>query len=246
MAAITTVTVRIHTADVRGAETEGRVYLGLAGREFRLRKSASGFARGAQETFTLGEGADVFDAGFNDPRSPALDTADLDRFPAYLRLDPTGSGPAWCLEHARVTVNPGSGSAQVFESPALDGEGEDRRIWLDAYYGTALHLRRVPGNGDGPGPGALLLVRGTVRADGSVAAGSGNFTVSKPGPGRYVIEYDPAFPDVPSGAVSIWGSNWWMADNAHIATLGTSRAEIYTSASDGTLADRDFTFLLVT
>ncbi|SFD41002.1 hypothetical protein [Streptomyces aidingensis] len=247
MPAIISITVRIHTADVRGAETVGAVYLGLAGREFRLRKSAAGLARGAEDTFTLGEEADVFDAEFNDPRSPGLDTADLDRFPAYLRLAPAGPGSAWCLEDVTVTVNPGSGSPVVLGNPALEGDGPERRIWLDDYYGTTLHLRRAaPDDGDDDGGGTgRMMVRGTIRADASIAGGSGNFTVSKRGAGRYVIEFGVPFPGVPSGAVSIWGSNWWMADDAHLATVGTARAEIFTSASDGSLADRDFSFVIV-
>ncbi|MEU4032437.1 hypothetical protein [Streptomyces anulatus] len=90
-------------------------------------------------------GANVSNAQYVDPRFPQLDTDDLDRYPAYIRLQPEGTEPAWCLERVQVTVNPESQFKHRFENPRLIDEGEGKRIWLDASYGTTLHLKRFDG-----------------------------------------------------------------------------------------------------
>lgn len=80
MTAITKIIARVVTADLEYADTQSRIHLGIAGREFRL---ATGderdFARGSELEFVLGEDANVLNPEHNDPRlSPVLDTADLD------------------------------------------------------------------------------------------------------------------------------------------------------------------------
>jgi hypothetical protein len=87
MTAITKIIARVVTADLEYADTQSRVHLGIAGREFRL---ATGderdFARGSEREFVLGEDANVLNPEHNDPRlSPVLDTADLDHHPVHLR-----------------------------------------------------------------------------------------------------------------------------------------------------------------
>ncbi|QKW09257.1 hypothetical protein HUT18_25615 [Streptomyces sp. NA04227] len=145
MAAITKIDAYVYTADVANAGTNGWVYLGIAGREFHLDSTEDDFEQGKVFTYTLGDGANVKDPAYNDPRSPQLDTDDLDRYPAYLRFEPAGSDPAWCLERVIVTVNPGSQTPHRFDNPRLVGSSDNQRIWLDQQYGKQVGLKRFDG-----------------------------------------------------------------------------------------------------
>ena len=94
MPAITRMDVRIVTGNRAGAGTDGEVYAGICGREFYLDSAVDDFEQGSDRTYTLGLGANINYAGYNHPRSPQLDTVDLDDFPKYIRFEPTGSNPA--------------------------------------------------------------------------------------------------------------------------------------------------------
>ncbi|MGW0185708.1 hypothetical protein ACWDV7_08165 [Streptomyces sp. NPDC003362] len=142
MTAITKIVAQVATADVEYAGTQSRVYLGIAGREFRLATGDGDFARGAKKEFVFGDGTNVLNPEHNDPRlSPVLETADLDHHPVYLRMGEDGHEPAWCLDHVLVTVNPGP-DGRVYDCPALEGTGPEHRTWLEEMRGTVLHLRR--------------------------------------------------------------------------------------------------------
>ncbi|WP_030565622.1 hypothetical protein [Streptomyces aureocirculatus] len=142
MANITKITARVLTADEENAETEGRVYLGIAGREFLLDNNRQ-IQRGQYIDYVLGDGANVTSPEYNDPRKPQLDTDDLDRYPVYIRLEEEGDNPAWCLEQAYTTVNPESRTPQQFHNRRLQGTGSDTtRIWLSSQYGTKVYLKR--------------------------------------------------------------------------------------------------------
>jgi hypothetical protein len=142
MPAITKIVAQVATADVEYAGTQSRVYLGIAGREFRLATGDGDFVRGAKKEFVFGDGTNVLNPEHNDPRlSPVLETADLDHHPVYLRMGEDGQEPAWCLDHVLVTVNPGP-HGRVYDCPALDGSGPEHRTWLEEMRGTVLHLRR--------------------------------------------------------------------------------------------------------
>jgi hypothetical protein len=135
MTAITRIDVRVTTAGHPYAGTDGQVYLGIAGREFHLESGVQDFQRGSDRVYTLGEGGNVMDAEFNDPRRPPLDAADLDRLPMYVRLDPTGSCPEWNVAQVTVVVNPGP---EQVEYRAL---AEGQTLWLGPVYGTVCWLR---------------------------------------------------------------------------------------------------------
>ncbi|WP_333745060.1 hypothetical protein [Streptomyces ardesiacus] len=146
MAAITKIEAYFYTADVNGAGTDGLVYLGIAGREFLLAADGGGFKRGAKFSYILGKDANVLNPDYNDPRKPALDTDDLDRYPVYIRLEPEGDNPAWCLERITVTANPDSKVPHVFDNPRLVGtSGDSDRIWLYKEGGKQLFLKRYDG-----------------------------------------------------------------------------------------------------
>ena len=135
MAVIKKIEVRIVTGNRSGAGTDGEVYIGICGREFYIDSSVRDFERGSDQTYTIGEGANINHPAYNDPRSPQLDTVDLDKFPKYIRLEPIGSSPEWNLEEVTVTVNPGSG--QVVYRALAGG----LNLWLGQQYGKFCYLK---------------------------------------------------------------------------------------------------------
>ncbi|MBT2445003.1 hypothetical protein J7E93_33910 [Streptomyces sp. ISL-36] len=145
MADITKISAYIYTADVANADTDATVYLCIGGREFNLDTDSDDFEVGAQYTYVLGEGANVKNAAYNDPRKPQLDTDDLDRYPVYIRFVSAGTDPAWYLERAIVTVNPDSATPHRFDNPRMVGTGENHRIWLWKEGGEKLYLKRYDG-----------------------------------------------------------------------------------------------------
>ncbi|MFF3502252.1 hypothetical protein [Streptomyces sp. NPDC003247] len=249
MADIAKIVATIYTADIADAKTDsGTVYLGIAGREFVLETAADDYEQGAADEFVLGEGANVEQAEYNDPRKPQLTTEDLDRYPAYLRYLGTDG---WCLERATITVNPGADS-HVFDNLDLQGGGEARRIWLRNDYGQRLGLTRTagrPSTGSGQGGGTTAtgrrLVFGNVNADGSVASGSGDFWVTREGEGRYSIVFQSPFTTLPSATSNVWGDGWYTLDNTQAAVIETGRVVIVTGNSVGARSNRGFSFQVI-
>jgi hypothetical protein len=137
MTAIKRIDVRLVTASGAGGGTDGDVFIGVDGREFYIDSAQNDFEQGADDTYTLGEGANVLNAPQNDPRNPQLDTNDLSKFPVYLRFEPLGSAPDWHLERVDVTVNPGTSEIKF---SALSG-GPD--LWLGQKMGKFCYLKKV-------------------------------------------------------------------------------------------------------
>jgi hypothetical protein len=135
------ITVEITTSYADGAGTEGAVFLGLGGREFRLDiDDYEDFDRGDEHAYELGEDANVRFADRNDPRQGMpLSLADIASRPAYLRLEPRGKSDDWNV--ASVTVRVVAGSETV-RYGALQGSNES--IWLGPQSGTTLHLKKLP------------------------------------------------------------------------------------------------------
>lgn len=105
MANINTIELSIQTANVDGAGTDGDIYLGFGGREFYVDSSANDFERGSSRTYRFGAGANVLHAGENDPRHPQLRSESADRFPVYIRFQPTNRTDNWKLLRAEVSMN---------------------------------------------------------------------------------------------------------------------------------------------
>ena len=139
MANINRIDVELVTGTKPGADTSGSVYIGIAGREFHIDATGPDFGVDEDRIYILGKGANVLDAGLNDPRKPQLDTSDLSKFPAYLRFEPTGSGPDWNLEKVVVTVNPETDKIK-FQHPRLFGSPD---IWLGQKYGKFVYLTKT-------------------------------------------------------------------------------------------------------
>jgi hypothetical protein len=86
-----------------------RVYLGIAGREFRCRRAGDSDAnpyhlKNETVTLTFGAGSNIEGPTKNDPRNPFIDIADIPNFPAYVRSEPnTGE---WEIVAAKVETFP--------------------------------------------------------------------------------------------------------------------------------------------
>jgi hypothetical protein len=117
MSKITGILCQVATGRVDNAGTDGRVYLGLGGREFRLDSSADDYERGSVREYLMGEGGWVEDPStpppmshvqneeYNDPRVGfPLDTLNLTRNPVYIRFEPDGPSPNWNLSFAAALV----------------------------------------------------------------------------------------------------------------------------------------------
>ncbi|MFD7300204.1 hypothetical protein ACFV83_04625 [Streptomyces pharetrae] len=148
---ITRIEVRVQTGASDTAGTDGWVYLGIGGREFQLDTPADDFRRPDPptnvDTFILGDGANVNNAGDNDPRSPQLRVADLDRYSAYLSFEPADDNDNWEIDWVNVTLTAAGGGVTRFydyHSPVVtDGSGPKRTLWLGTYAGTQLSLASV-------------------------------------------------------------------------------------------------------
>jgi hypothetical protein len=147
MATLTRIDVTIQTGDRAGAGADGRVYLGIAGREFRCDSTADDFERGSRRTYTFGDGSNVVNGNLNDPRTPQLTVEAVNRFPVYIRFEqepaegtfygfdgrPAGQ---WNLDRATVHLN-GSSFHHYETSVHLDGG-----LWLGRDSGGLLYLEK--------------------------------------------------------------------------------------------------------
>jgi hypothetical protein len=138
MAAITQIKVTIFTGDRNNAGTDGYVYLGICGREFKLsRAGIDDFVRATNVEFRLGTSSNVEQPTFNDPSKPQLDTTDADRYPTYIRFEPTGDSPDWDFDGANVTITPGSQKYGRFQP------GQGAHLWLGQNMGKFCYLSRL-------------------------------------------------------------------------------------------------------
>jgi hypothetical protein len=139
MSAITKIDVRIITGNINNAGTNGTVFIAIGGREFQLDSAENDFEKGKTFTYVLGAGSTVINPMLNDPTKPfAMKTEDLDKFPAWIRFEPSGDSPDWNLEFAGAVVNPGPSQVQY---QALAGTGVN--LWLGQDSGKYCFLKKV-------------------------------------------------------------------------------------------------------
>ena len=106
MPRINSIHLHIQTGGRSGAGTNGRVYLGLGGREFSIDAAGDDFERGAAREYILGEGANINNAAVNDPRSQQLFTETVANFPVYIRFQPRSAFfDNWQLQREDVRFN---------------------------------------------------------------------------------------------------------------------------------------------
>jgi hypothetical protein len=144
---VTQIQARIITADVAGAGTNAKVFLGIAGREFRLdREGVADFERGQDVTYILGvnnipachakngcaidnitgQTSNIANADLNQPGGVSVSDALMREFPIYIRMSDVSFNPDPPLTFPDpddwfvrdVTIDLRSGAT-----------GEDRRIF---------------------------------------------------------------------------------------------------------------------
>lgn len=156
MATITGLLCGILTAGIPGAGTDGRVYLGIGGREFRLASTAPDFEPGSGLIYILGKSPDepnppppqirVLNGERNDPFLGMVTDAggrtvpgppQLFRSPVYIRFEPLGDAPDddWALIRQFVNVYTGQGQFLIaFHRVNFE------LLWLGNRYGKILFL----------------------------------------------------------------------------------------------------------
>jgi hypothetical protein len=134
MAFLNKIKVTITTGRDRGAGTDGSVYLGLAGREFRCDTAADDFELGATRDYVFGTNANIQRPHDNDPRKPPLMLDEADSFPAYIRFA-QGDKSSWLLAGAKVFLNDSA-------TPRFETRMENNPIWLGDQSGCIYYLRK--------------------------------------------------------------------------------------------------------
>jgi hypothetical protein len=142
---ISKIELKLWTGLEEGSGTDGRVYLGIAGREYAI-KSQGSFRdfqpRADAVTYIFGDGANIDRPQDNDPRRPwQTDASDTTRCPMYIRFAPNGSGDSWNLQRADVTVwfkgtDPGAVGQQIEFSRLASGP----HLWLGEQQGQFLYF----------------------------------------------------------------------------------------------------------
>ena len=137
------ITVRVRTGS-KG--TNGRVYVGVAGREFRLDKSLTNDFRPNKEvTYNFGAGENVANDDINDPNQPAINFNAVPFLPAYLRFEPNSNIDELMIDSARITVDAGSSSTSPIDFRAfyLNDTSGVAELPLSMDTGLFCYLRRT-------------------------------------------------------------------------------------------------------
>jgi hypothetical protein len=136
---VQTIRVDLMTGASVGADSDGGVYLGFLGREYRLaRADIDDYRRGAYDVYRMGTGGNIEYAAQADPRHEMTPVSLSGLFPTYIRFEPNSSTDTWQMRGAYVVVN-----GQTL-TPWRDGNLIDspNGRWLGARYGTVVHLRK--------------------------------------------------------------------------------------------------------
>lgn len=152
------IVVDVKTRDVANAGTDGEVYLGIGGREFRLDQPGDQFKRGDTNHFIIGVGQNIENPDINglplDPgasgNSPELNddiVTATNPFPVYIRLDPKNDEDNdWNVQSVKVDavagVTTGTGPTRTFEFPKASGIHPEGTIWLGRKSGLTLFLEQ--------------------------------------------------------------------------------------------------------
>jgi hypothetical protein len=151
MAQVTGILCQVITGNVDGAGTDGRVYLGLGAREFRMDSSADDYERGSWREYLIGhppvepdpnnipgQQIRVLNGPRNDPRDVGfpIDRLNLSKTPVYIRFEPSGSSPDWNLAFVAVLVY----APQFAMAYAPPDPNNFHSLWLGDNYGKVLYL----------------------------------------------------------------------------------------------------------
>lgn len=144
MAAITRILLKIKTANTEGANTDGGVFLGIGGREFKINTSINDFERNLSQDIVMGENnvnppaLPVMNPGGNDPRVGfAIDSSDINQSPIYIRFEPKTNEDNWHIDSLFVQVIGTDG----YILSATPGSGFDN-LWLGYKFGKIIYFTR--------------------------------------------------------------------------------------------------------
>jgi hypothetical protein len=151
MAQVTGILCQVITGKMDGAGTDGRVYLGIGAREFRMDSSADDYERNSWREYLIGDPPVVPDPNNapghqvrvrngprNDPRDAGfpIDRANLSKSPVYIRFETSGSSPDWNLAFVAVLVY----APQFAVAYAPPDPNNFHGLWLGDNYGKVLYL----------------------------------------------------------------------------------------------------------
>jgi hypothetical protein len=144
MADVQSIIPAVWTSKDTDSGTDGAVFLGIGGREFRLDSKYNTLNPGDAFAGTVGLDSQVKNPSLNDPRTPyVLRSQDLGYFPTYLRLE---GDDHWKIAFALVLVRSGPDAANLqftnwFSSHvgSVNGHGG---LWLGPRAGKCLFLRQ--------------------------------------------------------------------------------------------------------
>jgi hypothetical protein len=145
------ITAEIKTGDVPDASTNGRVFLGIGKREFRLNMPGNNFQRGSTDTFVIGVDGNIDNPNNSndlpsDPslNAPVIQWAHLSEFPIYIRFDPRDSNDNWNIESVLVTAQQfnASNPGDIVHFADFFSENGDH-IWLGNNSGLFIVLGKV-------------------------------------------------------------------------------------------------------
>lgn len=137
---ITKIEIDVETGAIENAGTNGRVYLGICGREFRLDKPGDQFRVGILDNFTIGIGSNIENPnGINDiinsSNSYEIDTYLLNIFPKYIRFEPQDNDDNWNVSRVELRVTDDTSIVHKFDALVSNGS-----IWLGENSGLILGL----------------------------------------------------------------------------------------------------------
>jgi hypothetical protein len=141
------ITATVTTGDVTNAPTNGRVYLGIGGREFRLNKPGDQFKRHSTDIFIIGDGGNIDNprnandlpmVGAGTINAPTIEFSDLNDYPKYIRLEPKVEDDDWNVETVSVEAKEYNGSAASGNSKVFSDLGGN--AWLGDPFGKMLDL----------------------------------------------------------------------------------------------------------
>ena len=133
MANVTQLVLYVTTGSHLEADTKGRVFLGICGREFRCDRPGEDFTRGTKRMFVFGDGSNVNAPEANDPRHPQLIVEDAHTYPMYVRFEQVNSN-FWQLEDIWLIIN----NEHFLEYRARLTPAHT--IWLVNDSGAVIHL----------------------------------------------------------------------------------------------------------
>jgi hypothetical protein len=142
--------VRIHTADMEGAGTDGDVYVGFGGREFCIDSEHNDFERKSVRVYGTPWAANiqqtqVLNPNDNDPSQPySVNIGNIEANPVYVRFEPKDRDDNWILDYVLVRA------MNYDDEILIDYEGlgpqNDPNVYLKlgTHSGKYLYLSKKP------------------------------------------------------------------------------------------------------